>query len=364
MNDNIFTNNENEIVSETTTKNSISWTPSKEGTYDVKVSVTDKNGESVSAEIIDFEVITKNTITVYYSNGNWSQAYIHYKVNNVWTTVPGVKMQSSDKSGYTWMYTIELEDVSGMLKSDAQAVLKEKKLKVKTEYVDDEEVEIDKVVKTDPVAKSMVKAGDEVTLYISRGKEDGEDTLVPDVRKLTKTKAKVMLEEAGLTLGNVEEVYDDTVEEGKIISQEYTPNDKLPIGTSVSVVISKGPKPTETTTPKETTTEKPTTSKKEDTTQEPSTTAAPVYTASVNLRLSDILQKLEVDEEGRYNGAGVVGIKVDGAWYNGFDYTDINSWPDEWTLELPESDTKKKSTVEVYVDSMSTPIYTVKASYK
>lgn len=260
--------------------------------------------------------------------------------------------------------TFELEDVAGMLKSDAQAVLKEKKLKVKTEYVDDEEVEIDKVVKTDPVAKSMVKAGDEVTLYISRGKEDGEDTLVPDVRNLTKTKAKVMLEEAGLTLGNVEEVYDDTVEEGKIISQEYTPKDKLPIGTSVSVVISKGPKPTETTTPKETTTEKPTTSKKEDTTQEPSTTAAPVYTASVNLRLSDILQKLEVDEEGRYNGAGVVGIKVDGAWYNGFDYTDINSWPDEWTLELPESDTKKKSTVEVYVDSMSTPIYTVKASYK
>jgi len=52
---------------------------------------------------------TGNTATVYYTNSNFSSAYIHYKAGNGdWTTVPGVKMSASDRSDYTWMYTIDL----------------------------------------------------------------------------------------------------------------------------------------------------------------------------------------------------------------------------------------------------------------
>ncbi len=100
------------VVSETTEENTFSWTPSEEGSYDVSVTVTDGSGKETSAEIEDFVVKTGNTMTVYYKNSSWSNAYIHYKVNGTWTTVPGVKMKTSDNSGYTWMYTIDLGETT------------------------------------------------------------------------------------------------------------------------------------------------------------------------------------------------------------------------------------------------------------
>lgn len=50
------------------------------------------------------------TVTVYYNNSNsWSKVYIHYEVNGVWTTSPGVKMSSSKAyTDYQWKYTIHL----------------------------------------------------------------------------------------------------------------------------------------------------------------------------------------------------------------------------------------------------------------
>ena len=53
---------------------------------------------------------TQRQVVVYYNNNNWSEAYIHYQVNNgSWTSVPGKKMErTSEKEGYMWKYTIEL----------------------------------------------------------------------------------------------------------------------------------------------------------------------------------------------------------------------------------------------------------------
>ena len=53
----------------------------------------------------------KNILEIYYDNPDWSEVYIHYKIGNgSWTSVPGVKMSSSDRSGYQWKYTIDLEN--------------------------------------------------------------------------------------------------------------------------------------------------------------------------------------------------------------------------------------------------------------
>lgn len=48
------------------------------------------------------------TGTIYYANSS----YIHYKVGNGnWTSTPGMQMtKTSEKSGYTWKYEIEVED--------------------------------------------------------------------------------------------------------------------------------------------------------------------------------------------------------------------------------------------------------------
>lgn len=51
----------------------------------------------------------KHKVVVYYANANFSNAYIHYKVNGQWTQAPGVRMSVSDaQSGYKWRYEIDL----------------------------------------------------------------------------------------------------------------------------------------------------------------------------------------------------------------------------------------------------------------
>ena len=57
----------------------------------------------------------KNTVVVYYNRGtgtSWTDAYVHYKVNNgTWTTAPGVKM-TKISAGY-WKCTIDLGKETG-----------------------------------------------------------------------------------------------------------------------------------------------------------------------------------------------------------------------------------------------------------
>lgn len=53
--------------------------------------------------------IAKNQVVVYYTRSastSWTNAYVHYKVNGVWTKAPGVKMTKI--SAGKWKYTIDL----------------------------------------------------------------------------------------------------------------------------------------------------------------------------------------------------------------------------------------------------------------
>lgn len=70
----------------------------------------DTEKEVVEASSIETSQDNNYTVTVYYNNSNsWSKVYIHYQVNGVWTTVPGVKMSSSKAyADYQWKYTINL----------------------------------------------------------------------------------------------------------------------------------------------------------------------------------------------------------------------------------------------------------------
>ena len=90
-----------------------SWKPSKTGKVKVTYSVSEYQDHVETSQPITLNVkAASNTVKVYYKNSSWSKAYVHYKVNGSWTSVPGVKMESSDRSGYTWMYTIDLGDTT------------------------------------------------------------------------------------------------------------------------------------------------------------------------------------------------------------------------------------------------------------
>lgn len=95
--------------------NSFEFTPEFPGTYYVTYTLTDAAPETAT-KTIEYTVKDNksNYATVYY-NGSWNNAYIHYRVNNgSWTNVPGVEMKSSDRSDYKWMYTIDLEEQTGV----------------------------------------------------------------------------------------------------------------------------------------------------------------------------------------------------------------------------------------------------------
>ena len=59
--------------------------------------------------------VENNMVTVYYkrsTNTSWADAYVHYKVNGVWTVSPGVKMNFIEK-GY-WVSTISLGEYNSL----------------------------------------------------------------------------------------------------------------------------------------------------------------------------------------------------------------------------------------------------------
>lgn len=90
-----------------------SWAPSKTGKVRVIYAVNQYEDHGEDSQPITLDVKAEsNTVKIYYKKSNWSAAYVHYKVDNTWTKVPGEKMQPSDRSDYAWMYTIDLGDTT------------------------------------------------------------------------------------------------------------------------------------------------------------------------------------------------------------------------------------------------------------
>lgn len=87
--------------------NTATWIPTKEGHYTLTAKFHWYTGR-VDEISMDYTISNEESVTIYYNN-NWSQAYIHYKVGNGnWTSVPGIRMEASDISGYKWKYIINL----------------------------------------------------------------------------------------------------------------------------------------------------------------------------------------------------------------------------------------------------------------
>lgn len=89
------------------------WKPTQiSDSANLHVYIRDAEGtvveKDVACKVVDPQATNK--LTIYYNNSSYSSAYIHYCVDNgEWTSVPGVAMeQSSEQSGYTWKYVIDL----------------------------------------------------------------------------------------------------------------------------------------------------------------------------------------------------------------------------------------------------------------
>lgn len=148
---------------------------------------------------------------------------------------------------YCSMGSNKMPNLVNQSRDNAAAILDAMSINVKKVFLEEESdtVEAGYVIRTEPAKDAVLTKGQQVTVYVSIG--DGK-VLVPPVIGFSKMEAIQLLQDANLRY-EVKEYYDEEVEAGKVISQSVQPNTKVEENTVVTIDISLGPQPTESTTP-------------------------------------------------------------------------------------------------------------------
>lgn len=137
---------------------------------------------------------------------------------------------------------IEIPQVEGLLDIEAEDRLLDAHLNVKVEEKEDDTVVKGYVISQSPKSKTKVSKGYTVTIYVSKGKGEDEQIVVPKLTGYTKAQAEALLEQKGLTLGTVTEEV-NSAEKDTVIAQNPSANTGVVKGSSVSFTVSKGPAP-------------------------------------------------------------------------------------------------------------------------
>ncbi len=138
----------------------------------------------------------------------------------------------------------DMPDVLEMKSTEAEKLLKDldMDLTIRIETVDDEVIEKNRVVSTDPMQGIPLAVGQTVTLYISRGTVVKQAT-VPRVKGESLTSAISMLIKAKL---DYEKNYVESNEKkDTVVAQSIKAGEKVEEGTVITLDISKGSKPEE-----------------------------------------------------------------------------------------------------------------------
>ncbi len=145
----------------------------------------------------------------------------------------------------------KLVKVPNVVKKDINQVLdifQGVSLRYKEKYEYDDKLAVNIVIRQDPEADTMVEPNTVVTVYVSQGQKL-LTVLVPDVKGATEAEAITVLQEKGLVVASKSSDYSDTVPEGKVIRQSIEAYKEVAKGSTISFVISQGPKPEVSDTP-------------------------------------------------------------------------------------------------------------------
>ena len=130
------------------------------------------------------------------------------------------------------------------------------------------------VLRTEPLSRTELAPGEEVTIVVSSGPAP---VPVPPVVSLTQESATVALQGAGFEVNvRFQALPVNSPNAGRVISQSPPPDDEVPVGTAVTIVVGEAEVPEETTTTTAAPVETTTTAAPVETT----TTVAPVETTT------------------------------------------------------------------------------------
>ncbi len=133
--------------------------------------------------------------------------------------------------------TVEVPKVTGKPLDLAQRELQAARLIVEERRESSDAVPLDHVIEQDPEDGRKVSPGSRVELVISSGPDQ---VVVPDVRGKTREEARRLLEEARLKAGPPRTEFSADVEEGRVISQDPGPGERVDPGRSIDLTVSAG----------------------------------------------------------------------------------------------------------------------------
>ncbi|RBP61913.1 serine/threonine-protein kinase [Brevibacterium sanguinis] len=131
-------------------------------------------------------------------------------------------------------------ELAGKQASVVTSQLEDTGLTPQTKEVFDDSVPAGVVIGTDPVAGSELAPESNVTVVVSKGEQLFR---VPELAGLGADDAKAAIEKAGLAVGEVTTEHSDEVKKNVVISASEKPDAELTGGTTIDLVVSKGPAP-------------------------------------------------------------------------------------------------------------------------
>ena len=135
---------------------------------------------------------------------------------------------------------VDVPDVTNYEDAQAVTLLQEAGFEVSHAYDYSDDVEKDKVIKTEPTGGTKAAKGSKVIVTVSNGSEKKE-VEVPNLGGLTEAQARDSLTSKKLNAGNVTHENSDSVAAGMVISQNPARGTTVTEGDSVDFVISDGP---------------------------------------------------------------------------------------------------------------------------
>ena len=156
-------------------------------------------------------------------------------IGTVWTLTQVFDGLPADGGAPT---LVEIPDLTGSEQAQALEDLQNLGFKVGIENSANASVPAGSVIRTQPPSNTVVNPDSLVTIIVSVGPEAFP---IPYVLDIETERAIYVIEESGFTLGQLLEVNDDSIPRGFVISQNPVAGTKMSPGTTVDLVISKGP---------------------------------------------------------------------------------------------------------------------------
>ena len=133
---------------------------------------------------------------------------------------------------------IEIPDLTGSEQAQALEDLQNLGFKIGIENSAAPSVPAGSVIRTQPQSNTVVNPDSLVTIIVSVGPEAFP---IPYVLDIETERAEYVVEESGFILGQLLEVNDDNIPRGFVISQNPVAGTKMSPGSTIDLVISKGP---------------------------------------------------------------------------------------------------------------------------